>query len=124
MIFEDNYGIREFTRSVCQDIDNRCNYCYSTRLEAAAKFAAENGFDSFSSTLFISPYQNHELMISIAQAAAEKYNVKFLYRDFRPLFREGQAKAREAGLYMQKYCGCIYSEEDRFKKKIEKLTSK
>ena len=41
---------------------------------------------------------------------AEKYNIEFLYRDFRPGFREGQAKARELGLYMQKYCGCIFSE--------------
>ena len=124
MIFNDNYGIREFTQAVSSDIDNRCSYCYTSRLESAAKFAAENGFDSFTSTVFISPYQNHELMKSIAEAAAEKYGIKFLYRDFRPLFREGQAKAREAGLYMQKYCGCIYSEEDRYKKKIEKLQAK
>ncbi|MBQ5810790.1 MAG: epoxyqueuosine reductase QueH [Clostridia bacterium] len=124
IIFQDNYGIREFTTAVCGDIDARCGYCYKCRMEAAAKYAAENGFDAFTSTLFISPYQNHELMKEIACAAAEKYGVKFLYRDFRPLFREGQAEARELGLYMQKYCGCIYSEEDRYKKKIEKLTAK
>ena len=51
---------------------------------------------------------------------AKKYGVEFLYRDFRVGFREGQAKARELGLYMQKYCGCIFSEEDRYQKKIEK----
>ena len=45
---------------------------------------------------------------------AKKYDVEFLYRDFRIGFREGQAKARELGLYMQKYCGCIFSEEDRY----------
>ena len=44
----------------------------------------------------------------------KKYGVEFYYRDFRPGFREGQAKAREMGLYMQKYCGCIFSEEDRY----------
>ena len=50
----------------------------------------------------------------------EQYGVEFLYRDFRPGFREGQAKARELGLYMQKYCGCIFSEEDRYAKQIAK----
>ncbi|MEG1662057.1 MAG: epoxyqueuosine reductase QueH, partial [Clostridiales bacterium] len=26
----------------------------------------------------------------------------------------GQDKARELGLYLQKYCGCIYSEKERY----------
>ena len=56
-------------------------------------------------------------MRSIAEEAAEKYGVEFLYRDFRIYFIEGQEKAREQGLYMQKYCGCVFSEEDRYKKK-------
>ena len=50
----------------------------------------------------------------IAEELAQKYNIEFVYRDFREGFREGQAKARELGLYMQKYCGCIFSEEDRY----------
>lgn len=124
MVFSENYGIREFTKAVCNDIDKRCRYCYATRLDATAKYAAENGFDAFTSTLFISPYQDHELMKDLAQKAADKYGIKFLYRDFRPLFREGQNIARQSELYMQKYCGCIYSEEDRYKKQIDKLTNK
>ena len=52
--------------------------------------------------------------------AAKKYGVEFCYYDFAPRFREGQQKAREAELYMQKYCGCIYSEEDRYQKQIQK----
>ena len=72
------------------------------------------GFDAFTTTLLVSPYQNHELLIQVAEEMAEKYGVKFLYRDFRPGFREGQAEARELGLYMQKYCGCVFSEEDRY----------
>ena len=86
------------------------------RMETA-KFAAENGFDAFTSTLFVSPYQNHELLKLTAEAVAEKYGVKFLYRDFRPFFKEGQEKARELQLYMQKYCGCVFSEEERYQKK-------
>ena len=57
-------------------------------------------------------------MQQVAGAAAQAQGVSFLYRDFRPRFRSGQQQAREAGLYMQKYCGCIFSEEDRYEKKI------
>jgi predicted adenine nucleotide alpha hydrolase (AANH) superfamily ATPase len=75
-----------------------------------------HGFESFSTTLLISPYQNHDLLRKAGEEAAKRYGVAFLYRDFRPLFREGQRQAREMGLYMQKYCGCIFSEEERYQK--------
>ena len=78
------------------------------------------GYDTFSTTLLISPYQNHDAIKQIEEELAQKYNLKFLYRDFRPGFREGQAEARELGLYMQKYCGCIFSEEDRYSKQIKR----
>ena len=78
--------------------------------------AKENGFDAFTSSLFVSPYQKHELLKHTAEKCAEKYGVEFLYIDFREGFREGQKMARELELYMQKYCGCIYSEAERYKK--------
>jgi epoxyqueuosine reductase len=86
-------------------------------MDAAARYAAENGFSHITTTLFYSPYQNHELLKETAARAANKHGVQLLYRDFRPYFREGQQKARALGLYMQKYCGCIFSEEDRYTKK-------
>lgn len=88
---------------------SRCEMCYRRRIEATAKFAAENGFTHFTTTLFVSPYQNHELMIDICNEMAEKYGVGFYYKDFRPGFREGQQQARDIGMYRQKYCGCIVS---------------
>ena len=114
----------EFMKNVAEDIDGRCVYCYSVRLEETAKYAKENGFDGFTSTLFSSLYQNHELMVKKANELAEKYGVEFYYRDFRPNFREGNQKAREMGLYLQKYCGCIFSEEDRYQKQINKAKEK
>ncbi len=113
----DDYGLREFINLVHPDFDNRCRKCYEIRLDKAAQIAKGKGFDSFTSTLFVSPYQDHELMKEVANEAAEKHKVKFLYRDFRPYFREGQTKAREMEFYMQKYCGCVFSEEDRYRKK-------
>ena len=114
-IFEENYGLREFCKNVIDDLENRCvKYCYRVRLEQTAKYAKENGYDTFSTTLLISPYQNHEALKQIGEEMAQKYDITFLYRDFRQGFREGQAKARELGLYMQKYCGCVFSEESRY----------
>lgn len=117
---EDEYGLRPFVQAVCGDIDHRCSYCYRCRLEETARYAAANGFDSFTTTLLVSPYQNHELLCETGQAMAERYGLRFLPYDFRPRFREGQQKARDLGLYMQKYCGCIFSEEDRYRKKKKK----
>lgn len=121
LIINEEYGLDAFCKNVISDLENRCiNYCYKVRLEQTVKYAKENGFDSFTSTLFVSPYQKHEELKTLCEKLAKKYEIEFLYRDFRVGFREGQAKARELGLYMQKYCGCIFSEEDRYRKQIEK----
>ena len=120
LILHGEYGLRPFVCQVCDHIDSRCGDCYRMRMGAAARYAAENGFTHFTSTLFVSPYQNHELLKECARQAGEEWGIDFLYRDFRPRFREGQERARELGLYMQKYCGCIFSEEDRYRKKKKK----
>ena len=116
LLERDEYALRPFVREVAEDIAGRCVKCYEMRLFATAKAAKEGGFDSFTSSLFISPYQNHELMRVVAERAAEQFGVEFLYRDFRPYFREGQERAREMGMYIQKYCGCVFSEEERYRK--------
>lgn len=122
---DDFYGLRQFTAAVAQDSDHRCGYCYACRMERTAQYAAENGFARFSTTLLVSPYQNRELICAAGAKMGEKYGVKFVPYDFRPRFQEGQEEARALGLYMQKYCGCVYSEEDRFsnrrKKELHKL---
>ena len=97
----------------------RCRMCYHVRLDAAARHAAALGIPRFTTTLLISPYQDHEALKSIGEEVAAKHGVTFLYRDFRSHFREGQQLAKEDGLYRQKYCGCIRSlEESPFKEKI------
>lgn len=120
-IFIEDYGLDDFCKNVVSDISNRCiNYCYPKRIGETAKYAAEHGFDAFTTTLLVSPYQKHNELKKVCERAADFYGIEFLYRDFRTGFREGQAKARAEGLYMQKYCGCIFSEEDRYKKQIER----
>ncbi|GHU15162.1 hypothetical protein FACS1894163_00930 [Spirochaetia bacterium] len=125
LLSDDEYGLRPFVRGIytkdaaefADKTPQRCTYCYRLRLEKTAARAAEAGFDYFSTTLLISPYQNHDLIRGIGEELGEIYGIKFLYRDFRPLFRAGQGKARELGFYMQKYCGCIFSEEERYREK-------
>lgn len=83
-IFEEEYGLREFTKNVVDDLEKRCqNYCYRVRLEQTAKYAKENGYDAFTTTLLVSPYQNHELLKQMGEDIANKYGISFLYRDFR-----------------------------------------
>ena len=110
-IFEEEYGLTMFCKNVINKLESRCeDFCYPVRLERTAKYAKENGYDTICTTLLISPYQKHEIIRDLGEKISKKYGVEFLYRDFRVGFREGQNKARGLGLYMQKYCGCVFSE--------------
>ncbi len=91
---------------------SRCEMCYSIRMLRVAQEAKNLGIPSFTTSLLVSPYQNHEAVIAAAQEAAKATGVTFVYRDYRPGYREGQKMAREHGLYRQKYCGCILSLEE------------
>ncbi len=98
----------------------RCRRCYRVRLEATARRAAARNFDAFTTTLLISPYQDHDQVAEIASAAGEAHGVPFFYQDFRPLFRRSIDLSRELSMYRQKYCGCLFSEEERPAKKRDR----
>ena len=112
LVVDDYYNLKEFLQNVFNYQGVRCEYCYKARLEKAVKYAKENGFDCFTTTLLVSPYQKHELLIKICKELSLKYNIEFVYYDFREGYREGQQMAKEAGLYRQKYCGCIFSRDE------------
>ena len=132
----NHYGLREYLEKVSGVVDwqdtienadgfhKRCGVCYSWRLSEAARFAAENNFETFTSTLFYSRYQNHELMKKIAEHFAKKFGVNFFYEDFRAGWQEGIDISLDLGLYRQNYCGCIFSEEERFSNDIRKARKK
>lgn len=109
LCFENKYegfgrrGLRtsRICENVVDDIDNRCTYCYETRLRKTAEFAAEHGFKQFTTTLLASVYQKHELIAAAGERFGKEFGVEFLYRDFRPNFRAGNQRARELGFYMQ-----------------------
>jgi predicted adenine nucleotide alpha hydrolase (AANH) superfamily ATPase len=125
----DEYGLRPFVRAAVAletrtgveagaegagGPAGRCDYCYRLRLEKTAELARQGGYDCFSTTLLISPHQRHEDIKRAGEELADRYGPQFFYRDFRPRFREARLRAREQGFYLQKYCGCIFSEEERY----------
>ncbi len=111
-----DYPVEEFLRQVVFREGERCRFCYGLRLRRAARVAREGKFDAFTTTLLVSPYQKHDLIREMALRVASEEGVEFLYRDFRPGFREAQARARALGMYRQPYCGCLYSEKERYYK--------
>ena len=126
-ITDKHYMLRDFLRRAlaAEQVENgRCRMCYTWRLEETARYAAENGFDAFTSTLFYSIYQQHELMKETAEHFAKVYGVKFHYEDFRPGWQEGIDMSVELGLYRQPYCGCIFSEEERYSRELRKARKK
>ena len=102
----------------------RCRMCYRMRLDKAASFAREKGFDAFTTTLLVSPYQKHDLIKELGREFEAKYGVEFFYRDFRPGFRQGQQQAKELGLYRQKFCGCIVSLREQSEAQNRKTVNK
>jgi hypothetical protein len=94
----------------------RCNICWSLRLKKTARLAKEKEFDSFSTTLLVSPYQDQELLKKIGDDISMQEDMSFYYQDFRPGFKKAHDEARKKGIYCQRYCGCIYSEIERCKK--------
>lgn len=107
----------------------RCRACYRLRLGIAARFAAENGFDALSTTLSVSPYQQHDAIQQEGERAAGEVGIAWLRRDFRERYRDSVVRSRELGMYRQNYCGCDFSrgeaaaqrEERKARKAAEKL---
>lgn len=108
------YDLEGFLRKLAFHEAERCRICYRERLSAAARQAAAAGCDAFTSTLLYSRYQDHEAIRTIGAEVAREAGVAFHYRDFRPGWREGVDESRRLGLYRQPYCGCIYSEKERY----------
>ena len=114
LVCHDEYRLEEFLAATAAKPEERCRYCYVSRLERSAATAAELGYQAFTSTLLYSRYQQHELIRQEGELAAERHGVRFLYHDYRSGWQQGIAASKELGLYRQQYCGCIYSEKDRY----------
>lgn len=119
IIHDNTYGLEIFLKSI--DINNpnkfdRCKKCYYLRLSQTAKKASELSFEAFTTTLLISPYQNIEGIFEICEKISNQYKVPFLKLDLRDSFKQTFEAIKQYDLYKQKYCGCIFSEFERYNK--------
>ena len=106
LIVNDEYNLNEFVKG---RINDGCNFCYGMRLRKAFDYAIQNGYDKVMTTLCISPYQNQAKIKEIIDNLAKEYNINGVYLDYTSKFREGQNMARKENIYMQRYCGCVFS---------------
>lgn len=114
------YRPEEFFQAVNQMEERirRCPICWYQRLKRTGELARQKGFDSFSSTLLVSPFQDQDSLKEIGENISQETGVAFYYQDFRPGFKEAHKKAKGKGIYCQNYCGCIYSEIERCRRSV------
>ncbi|KPJ59762.1 MAG: hypothetical protein AMJ46_09710 [Latescibacteria bacterium DG_63] len=121
-IFFRGYPLESFLRAQMSRLESRCEVCFELRLSATAERAKEEGIGVFSTTLLISPYQKRGLLEDVGKRVEKSTGVEFFCADWRPRYRESKTLAREQGLYLQKYCGCIFSERERYLGKRRRRT--
>lgn len=114
MIYQDGYDLEGFIQNVVYREADRCRYCYHDRLRSTALLAKRGKFDYFTTTLLYSKFQNHDLVKITGESIGKSIGVDFLYQDFRAGWKEGVRTSKDLGMYRQQYCGCIYSEKERF----------
>ncbi len=121
--YETAYGLDEFLAGVAPDgkiyAPERCLKCYEMRLLKTAQKARELGFDSFTSTMIVSPQQNQAAIRNIGQKIANDTGISFKYEAITELYPECQELAKKRQLYRQQYCGCVFSEYERYNKEIK-----
>jgi len=116
LIIQEGYDLEGFIQNVVYREKDRCTYCYHDRLRTTALLAKRGKFDYFTSTLLYSKFQNHDLIKSMGESIGKSTGVPFWYEDFRSGWKEGIEKSKDRKMYRQPYCGCIYSEKERFYK--------
>jgi len=122
--YHREYGLRDYLRQVVFNESSRCGLCYDMRLRETVEHAKKIRADAFTTTLLYSRYQNHDLIRGKAEELAEQHKIPFYYHDFREGWQQGIDMSKDMGLYRQSYCGCIYSEQERYDKRFRKKTVK
>jgi predicted adenine nucleotide alpha hydrolase (AANH) superfamily ATPase len=110
----DDYGLLEFLDDIGPRRLARCLACFRKRLRRVAALAKELGYDAFTTSMLVSTHLDHDGIRRVAEEEAHAAGVEFLYRDFRARVMEGVRESKEMGTYRQQYCGCIYSERERY----------
>jgi predicted adenine nucleotide alpha hydrolase (AANH) superfamily ATPase len=114
LIIAEGYDMIDYFREVAGHEAERCRYCFRLRLSKTAEIAKEKGFDAFTTTLLISPQQKHELIKEVGDRIAKETGIEFLYADLRKRYSDSRHITKPLDLYRQQYCGCVYSEWERY----------
>jgi len=117
-------SLADFLLVLSQSGGRRCRACYGLRLTETARQAAKNGFEAFSSTLLISPYQDVSAIAEVGSEAAERFGVQFQCPDLRDKYPESCERSRQLGLYRQNYCGCLFSQLERGERRSNRFVDK
>jgi epoxyqueuosine reductase len=117
LTIDGSYELESFLRSALGYGKDRCLFCYRIRLEKAFQKAVETSADAVTTTLLYSKYQRHDAIKTICMDLSDQYGIDFLYRDFRIGWKEGVEESIKLNMYRQNYCGCIFSEKERFMRK-------
>ena len=117
LVEDTAYDPQAYSAAVAGEEHSRCSRCIGLRLDRAAREAAALGCDGFSTSLSISPWQDHAAIQVQGARAGERHDVEFVYADLRPEYGESRRLSREWGIYRQKYCGCLVSEWERYREK-------
>jgi len=110
----EGYNIIDYFRGVVGHEAQRCRHCFKLRLSKTAEIAKDMGFDAFTTTLLISPQQKHDLIQEIGNELAGERGIDFLYADLRKRYSDSRRMTKPLNLYRQQYCGCVYSEWERY----------
>ena len=114
LIISETYDLEHFLRNVVYREKDRCLFCYQERLRTTALMARRGKFDAYSTTLLYSKFQKHEIIKTIGQSVGQEVGIPFHYQDYRTGWKEGISTSKKLGMYRQQYCGCIYSEKERY----------
>ena len=121
VIFQNDYDLEGFLQRTAFRESSRCEICYHDRLKTTALVAGKGKFDSFSSSLLYSRFQNHKMIRAIGESVGKTVGIPFYYHDFRSGWKYGIETSKRLGLYRQQYCGCIYSEKERYSSSPDRL---
>jgi len=113
---DNSYELEDFLKGAIEYGKDRCLFCYRIRLEKAFQKGREIRADAVTTTLLYSKYQRHNDIKTIGMELSDQYGIDFLYEDFRVGWKEGVEESKNLNMYRQSYCGCIFSEKDRFKR--------
>jgi hypothetical protein len=115
LTIDKEYNLEAFLKGALERGKDRCLFCYRTRLEKTFQKAVDDKVDVVTTTLLYSKYQRHDDIKEIGEELGDTHGVRFLYRDFRAGWKEGVEESKRLNIYRQQYCGCIFSERDRYK---------